>query len=147
MKNVLIEDPPDVLFDLYSEALKLSGALRVFADEQVRELQDAEDGEMLEFTAKYSAAVSRLNELNSRILSIGAPAGADIDKCFKMRSQIRANLDEISDSEKLIQCVIKARQTYYKNQLANVRKQRNVSAYMRSPLIGRSDEHTFDRLK
>lgn len=147
MKNVVIQDPPGVLFDLYSEALKLSGALRVFAGDQAQALQDVEDVEILEFTAKYAAAVSRLNELNSKILSIGAPAGADSDKCFKMRSQIRANLDEISASEKLIRCFIQERQTYYKDQLAKVRKQRNVSAYMRSPLIGRSDAHTFDRLK
>lgn len=147
MNNVVIQDPPGVLFDLYSEALKLSGALRVFADEQVQSLQDAEDVEILEFTAKYAAAVSRLNDLNSKILSIGASAVAERDKCFKMRSQIRANLDEISASEKLIRRVIQTRQAYYKNQLAKVRKQRNVSAYMRSPLIGRSDAHTFDSLK
>lgn len=131
---------------LYREAARLSGALRTYSAASLPELNKIDAQELAECVEKYCGALEKLRGISFQIdrQDQCAESPETRAECETLRCSIRADLDDVSAFVEPCRRALQRRLSASQKDLLLVQKKKQLSAYLRSPLIGQDATH-YDR--
>lgn len=147
--DAVVPDKALQKLELLRQANKLSSALCEFMTTNIPELPDSDDSDLIFFTERYVAAMTRLKVLSDRVDELNAEDNITPEtepQCEALRRTTRENLTLIAEKYTICKSIVEERKTRYQQELINARKKQNLSAYLHSSLIGRTG-YSYDTTK
>ena len=147
--NTVVPDKALQKLELLSQANKLSSALCDFMTTNIPDLAETDDADLVFFTERYVAAMTRLKVLSDRVDQLNAEDHISPEtepQCESLRKSTRENLVVIAEKYTICKAIVEERKARYQQELINARKKQNLSAYLHSSLIGYTGSN-YDKTK
>lgn len=140
---------PGVRPKLLREARKIARALRSLAEDSTPRLDTLDADEILEKVDCFADLGGQLQALFTHIetMDTNGETPAEIAECRELRREIHTDLDAANIFIAPCRAALERQINSIKSELLLTQRKRQISAYIRLPLLGEDEDSTFDRRK
>lgn len=135
--------------ELLIEARKVAKALRSMVEDATPRLDTLDADRILEKIDCFADLGGQLQALFTRIEAMDTDSEtlAETAECRELRREIRTDLDAASIFIVPCRAALERQIDNIKSELLLTQRKRQISAYIRLPLLGEDENSTFDRRK